>query len=361
MKAFQKIVVIGFFVSLTSPHHAQTENDLHQAVVDVHEKQQNVGVATVIRHRETIFFSDYIGLADVEHQVPVGPETQFGVASITKLFTAVALLKLHADGKIALDAPVRTYFPEFPQKSEKEITIRMLATHRSGIPHPTNRTPQLFATHYESAIEATEVFKNDTLLFEPGTERRYSSSNYNLIAAIIERITGKLFTHVVKETIFEPLDLHNTSFDHVLRPIPNRARRYSFYHPWTYAESDTLYRVPTWDYSFNTGGGNILSTPDDIAKFGAALWEPGFLPEEQLKILYTKPWFGEPYTNGMFIYATGANPGVQAGLTIYPEEKVASVVLSNTWGKGSRSAEMTRLANVLSLKCIENHDPHAGQ
>lgn len=357
MKAVRIFLITGFILSAVSSNYAQIKDDLHQTILEVHEKQQNVGLAAVIFRGGDIFFSDYLGFADIEHQVPVSNQTKFGVASITKLFTAVTLLKLHGDGKIDLDAPVQKYIPEFPRKSDKDITIRMLATHQSGIPHPQKRTPTLFATHYERAVKAIEVFIDDTLLFEPGSQTKYSSSNYNLLAAVVERVTGKLFTEVVKEMIFIPLNLINTSFDNVMRPISNRARRYSFYHPWTYAESDTLYRVPTWDYSFNMGGGNIISTANDIAKFGSALWKSDFLPEEQLRLLYTKPWFGEPYKDGMFIYVTGSNPGVQAGLTIYPEEKIVTVVLSNTWGKGSRSAEMVKLASVLSLKCLADNQP----
>lgn len=354
MKIIKIFLTVGLTASLISSNHAQTEECLHETILEVHEKQQNVGLAVVMLREGNIFFSNYLGLADFEHKAPVNAETKFGVASITKLFTAVTLLRLHAASKIDLDASVQKYIPEFPKKSDKDITIRMLATHQSGIPHPRDRTPTLFATHYKSAVEAIEIFEDDTLLFEPGSKTKYSSSNYNLIAAVIERATGKLFTEVVKEMIFDPLNLTHTTFDDVLRPISNRSRRYSFYHPWTYQESDTLYRVPTWDYSFNMGGGNIISTASDIAMFGAALYEPGFLPEEQWQLLYTKPWFGEPYKNGMFIYVTGANPGVQAGLTIYPEEKIATVVLSNTWGKGSRSAEMVALAKVLTSNCLED-------
>ncbi len=138
----------------------QTKESLHQTILEVHEKQENVGLAAVILREGNIFFSDYIGFADFEHKVPVNSETKFGVASVTKLFTAVTLLKLHAEGKIDLDAPVQKYMPEFPKKSDKNITIRMLATHQAGIPHPTKRTPTLFATHYKSAIDAIEVWRN---------------------------------------------------------------------------------------------------------------------------------------------------------------------------------------------------------
>ena len=88
-----------------------------------------------------------LGKANLEHDVPVGPETRFGIASITKLYTAATLLRLHHRNEIDLESVVQNYVPEFPVKPRGDITIRMLATHRSGIPHPRDRTPKLFATH----------------------------------------------------------------------------------------------------------------------------------------------------------------------------------------------------------------------
>lgn len=328
---------------------------LDEAVLEIHNKQQNVGVAATLYGEEGLIYDGHFGLSDLEHQVEIGPETRFGIASITKLFTAVALLKLHVEGKVDLDAPVQRYVPEFPEKNKGTITLRLLATHQSGIPHPSDRTPELFATHFESSIDALEVFRDDTLMFTPGSQRGYSSSNYNLLAAVIEKVSGRTFTEAMQELIFDPLELSNTKFDDVLRPLPSRARRYSFYHPWTYVESDTLYRVPTWDYSFNPGGGNIVSTAGDVAKFGSALWSPGFLPEQQWDLLYMDSWFGfqPPMGGPMILYATGSNPGVQAGITVHPDTKLAAAVISNTWGKGARSAEMVQLANRLLVLCRE--------
>jgi serine beta-lactamase-like protein LACTB, mitochondrial len=332
-----------------------TDADLRQVIAEIHEKQRNVGLSAVIHQGGELVFSEHLGQADLEHDVEVGAHTHFGIASITKLFTAVTLLKLQTSGLIDLDAPIQKYVKSFPKKPEGEITVRMLVTHRSGIPHPqASRTPQLFATHYETATEALEVFDGDSLVAVPGSEQVYSSSNYNLLAAIIEQVAEQAFTNVVQREIFDSLNLSNTSFDHVLRPLPHRARRYSFYHPWTYEESQELFLVPLWDYSFNTGGGNIISTAADVAKFGAALTKPGILPSEELDLLYSEAWFGEHDDQGrQYIHITGANPGVQAGLTIYPDWEIAAVILSNTWGIGSRSGEMVNLAHQLAQMCID--------
>jgi len=330
-----------------------SDAELQSAINEIHSKQNNVGVAATIVRGEQVVFAEHLGLADVEFGVEVDHNTRFGIASITKLYAAVALLQLRADRRLELSDTVQKHYPDFPQKPEGEITLEMLALHESGIPHPQSvRTPKLFSTHFDNATEAVSVFANVDLLFEPGTDAKYSSSNYNLIAAVIEQLTGQNFKDVIAAQIFEPLNLTATGFDNVLRPLPFRARRYSYYHPWTYAESDELFLVPVWDYSFNTGGGNIVATATDVAQFGAALSEPGLLPEAELKLLQSAEWFGDIDDNGqIFMYASGANPGVQAGLAIIPESGIAAAILSNTWGLGSRSGEMTQLALRLARLC----------
>lgn len=358
MRVWLLVIVVSHFAGFPQANAAEpgcraSDTVLRSKISEIHTKQRNVGLAAAIVRGENVVFADYLGLADVEFGVAVDANTRFGIASITKLYTAVTLLQLRADGRLELSDTVQKHYPDFPQKPEGEITLEMLATHKSGIPHPQSvRTPKLFATHFETATDAVDIFAADTLLFTPGSDAKYSSSNYNLIAAITEQITGQNFKNVVAAGVFDLLKLTETRFDNALRPLPFRARRYSYYRPWTYAESDELFLVPVWDYSFNTGGGNIVATAADVARFGAALTQPGLLPAEELKLLRSTEWFGDIDDNGQqFIFASGANPGVQAGLAIIPESGIAAVVLSNTWGLGSRSGEMTQLALHLARLC----------
>ena len=327
---------------------------ISERIFEVHEKQQNVGVSVAISKNGNIIYDRQIGMADLEHSVKVSDSTRFGVASITKLVTAIAVLELANMNKLDLDLPIQTYVPTYPQKADGEITLRMLLTHTSGIPHPMNRTPELFATHFETATDAVAFFADDELLFAPGSDSKYSSTNYNLLAAAIEGVTGEAFNDYITREIFDHLGLMNTSFDNVLRTSHNRTERYSFYHPRTYAESTELYLVPKWDYSFNPGGGNIISTPFDLVSFAEAIMQPGYLSEKSYEYLYSEELFGSvDSAAGSYISVTGANPGLQAGLAVFPEQKIAVAVLSNTWGLGSRSAEMVLLAKEIALLVIK--------
>lgn len=105
------------------------------------------------------------------------------------------------------------------------------------------------------------------------------------------------------------------------------------------------------DYSFNAGGGNLISTAADLTAFGQALIEPGFLTAEALALLYSDAWFGASTTQTRMIVATGSNPGVQAALAVDSERHISTAVLANTWGVGSRSAEMVMLARKLTDIC----------
>ncbi len=337
---------------------------LQAAVRQVHEKQRNVGVSVAAMRGGRLVFSYQLGLADLEDDVPVTRETVFGISSVTKAFTGITLLRLAERGTIDLDARVQRYVPSFPEKPEGPITLRDLLAHVSGLPHPTERTPALFATRYATATDAVTYIRDVKLVAPPRTKYVYSSSNYNLIAAAIEGATGRPFTSVVQDEIIAPLRLEHTRFDDALRPIPHLARRYSFYHPWTYEESDSLFVVPRWDYSFNVGGGGLLSTAEDLVRFGSALLHPGLLSPESLKRLQTRTKIGDVESAWSFgfivapptaakrrLSISGSNPGVQASLALWPDDDLAVAVVANTWGVGSRSGEMVDLVDVIAKAC----------
>jgi CubicO group peptidase (beta-lactamase class C family) len=273
------------------------------------------------------------------------------------------------EGIVRLDDPVRKFVEEFPP-SEPPLTIRHLVTHTSGLPHPQReRTPQLYATHYDDVVDAMEVFRDVRRLGDPGSVFRYSSSNYNLLAIVIQRAADRKFQEYVRATLFDPLDMSETAFDDVRHVMPNRTRRYAYLDPWTYRRSVELQRIPgRWDYSFNTGGGNVISTALDLVKLGNAFVTPGVFSRAALDSVYHPISTGgpdSPWSYGWFagedhgrrrIHMTGANPGVQAGLVVYPDDEVVVAVLSNAWGHDARSAEMVNVRRFAAM-CMGWPDP----
>lgn len=324
------------------------------AIAAVHAKQHNVGVQTAILFDGRIVFSQGLGLADRERHIPVTRTTRFPLASLTKAYTGVAVLKAAATGKLLLDEPIQKYVPEFPVKPELTITPRRLAAHRTGIHHWGKEREALYARHFDRLVDIVRLFKDDPLLPKAGLEYQYSSYGYNLLGLALERATGVEFTRYVRQTVLQPLKLTNTRFDDARKSLAGEAKLYSFFDLKTYAEIPNTepLNIPLRDYSHNMAGGNMSSTAEDAVKFGAALLKPGFLTPEEYKMLFTQPSFeGGPSSMsfGFFVSdpgseprlsMSGANQGVQSGLMVYPSRKLAVAVMSNTWGRDSRSAEM---------------------
>jgi len=308
---------------------------LSDALADIQRRQRNIGLSALVMLDGETVMAENLGYADLENRVPVTNETRFGVASITKAFTGLALLKLHEAGRIDLDAPIQRYVPAFPVKQGGVITPRLLAAHLAGIRH---WGPE----------------RNDTLIAPPGTKESYSSYGYNLIAAAIQSASGTKFQDYVNREIIAPLKLSNTGFDDVRRVLPHRARRYSYFDPWTFAvDSNAVYRVPDWDYSHNIAGGNMYSTTADLARLGRAIEKPGLVSKQSLELLYRRPRVGTVQASMSFgFYVSdstaphrllnigGSNAGLQAALFVYPDEDLVIVVLANAWGIGSNSGEM---------------------
>jgi serine beta-lactamase-like protein LACTB len=327
---------------------------VRRAALITHDKQRNVGLSIAVSQRGRVVFSEGLGFADLEDSVRVTPRTRFTVASITKAFTGVALLKAVEAGLIDLDAPIQRYVPSFPTKPGVPITPRLLAAHLGGIRHwRAERTPELYARHFDDIDQILPLFAADSLVVAPATRYSYSSYGYNLLGAALQAATKQPYQRYVAEQIFAPLALHATQFDDVRQVIAHRARHYSYFDLTSFARLTAPVRVPDWDYSHNMAAGDILTTPEDLVRFGGALLRPGFLSAGSWRVLTTRPRIGEatsPMASGLFIgdtttgprrlYINGSNAGVQAGLYIFPDAELVIAIISNAWGIGSNSAEM---------------------
>jgi CubicO group peptidase (beta-lactamase class C family) len=311
-------------------------------------------MSVAVSHAGRIVFSEGFGMADLEGGVPASPKTRYPIASITKAFTGVATLKAVERGELDLDAPIQKYVPDFPRKPGPEITPRLLAAHLAGIRHwADERTPALYARHIDDVRDILPLFAADTLVAPPGTRYSYSSHGYNLLGAALQAASHTRYQDAVMRDIMTPLAMASTQFDDIRRIIPLRSRKYSFYDLVTFADLTEPVRVPDWDYSHNMAGGNIITTADDLVRFGDALTTPGLLTPASLALLYRRPRVGaveSPMSFGWFvtdtagsprrIHINGSNAGVQAGLFVFPDERLVIALASNTWGKGSRSGEL---------------------
>ena len=236
------------------------------------------GMSAAVGKGSEILWSEGFGFSDLTHDVRVTPSTKFRIGSVSKPFTAAAVAHLVEGGALDLDAPVRTYVPSFPAK-RWPVTTRQLAGHIGGIRHYRGMENFSMAA-YPTVLSGLEIFDDDSLISEPGTEYSYSSYAWNLISAVVEAASGTPFLEYMDRVVFEPLGMTNTMADEVRPVIPHRTRFY------VRTEDGDVVNAPYVDNSYKWAGGGFLSTPEDMLRFAHAHQAPGYLQAETLETLF---------------------------------------------------------------------------
>jgi serine beta-lactamase-like protein LACTB, mitochondrial len=291
---------------------------------------------TVIRDGNTVW-SEGFGWADLEQRVAVTPLTRFRIGSVSKSLTSIALGLLVQEGKLDLDAPIQRYVPSFPVK-RSPITARELAGHTAGIRHYRG-DEMMIQRHFASVIEALDIFRDDTLLFTPGTRFSYSSYGFNLLSAAIERAAGEPFVEFMARRVIEPLGLRHTVAEFTDSLIPFRAHFYTRADP-----GNGIINAPFVDNSYKWAGGGFLSTTEDLARVGQLLLDGSLLEPKTRQLLWTSQrltdgketgygmgWFVDHDSAGRRrVYHSGGSVGGTAYLLIYPDQKLVLALLVNS-------------------------------
>ena len=238
------------------------------------------GISLGVAFENRLVWTQGFGFADIENQVPMSPRSRLRVGSIANVMTAAALARLHEKGAIDLDANVSSLVPVWPKKAWP-ISLRQLAGHQAGVRH--YKDGEFFLNRrYASVTEGLEIFKDDPLLFEPGSAISYSSYGWNLISAAIETAADRDFLQFMRSEVFLPLTLEDTVADRKGARIANRAALYAL------DELGRLVAAPEVDNSYNWAGGGFLSSAGDLASFALAHARPGYLKAETLDLLFTR-------------------------------------------------------------------------
>lgn len=314
------------------------------------------GLAIAVALDGKIVYAEGFGYADLEQRVPAWPTTKFRIGSVSKPLTAAALMKMVEAGKLDLDAPIQRYVPSFPDKGAA-ITPRLLAGHLGGIRHYQGEEFYI-QKHYSNVLEGLKVFENDPLVAPPGTKFNYSSYGFNLLSAAIEAVCGESFLDCMQDQVFTPLNLRNTVPDQNRPIVEQRSRFYS-------REPDgSLDNSPYVDNSYKWAGGGFLSGAEDLARFGSALLQPGYLKAESLKLLFTSQktndgsetgygmgWGIRKSAGGQTIYEhSGGSVGGSCQLIVYPETRVVVVLLTNLDGAPWKIADVESIAEPFAKK-----------
>ena len=236
--------------------------------------QQPGGVVLVTRGDEVLLRRAY-GLADIENGVAMRPDAALRLASVTKPFTAAAVLQLAQAGKLSLDATLASLDPALDGPMAK-VTVRQLLTHTSGIKNISSIAASRAARREEAdAIGLIGYFKDLPLEFAPGTRFRYSNSNYIVLTHLIRRVSGQSYADYMQQAIFRPLRMRHTRHDDHLAVIAGRAHGYR-------RVRGELQNADFISMSQPQGAGGLVSTADDLAIWHRALRDGTLLPASVL-------------------------------------------------------------------------------
>ena len=278
------------------------------------------------------------GMANVEKKLPVTADTRFQIASISKWLSSVAVLRLVDQGKMDLDAPVKTYLPELPPHTGA-ITVRQLLSNSAGIPNGVMQeykknaaVADLQLTH----LEASQRFATGALLFKPGSSWEYSPTTWVLVAALVERVTGKSYAQSMQELVFIPAGLTSTAVPAMsFRDLPGAALAYKA------APSTELNMAP--HIVFVAASGTLYSTAADLATIARVVYDTPLLSEGSRTELSRIVVPSENYALGGRVlkkqlggrertvaWQTGAVAGSKTLLAYVPGEGKTVVILNNT-------------------------------
>lgn len=242
------------------------------------------GISAAVSMQGQIVFSGGTGLADIQAGLAQTGTTVHNIGSISKVLAAVAVMQLVEQGKVRLDAEIQEYAPWFPRKAQP-VTVRHLLTHTSGIRHyragEFGPADVMSFRKYDSFEESTRFWRDEALLFVPGTHFLYSSYGSNLMHAIVESASGKPFEEYMQERVWGPARMVNTRFDIPARIVARRGRGYV-----RNGKTGVLENAPDEDVSYKYAGGGMLSTDEDLCRFGHALNVGLLLRRETLAEMY---------------------------------------------------------------------------
>lgn len=318
----------------SSPLEASPAAEIQMYLDSVYDRHQPGAAVLVIRDGRTIVREAH-GMADLELGVPLRPEHVFGIGSITKQFTAVAVLMLAEEGKLSLDDDITRFIPDYPTHGHR-ITIEDLLHHTSGIRSYTAMPEFQEMMRVDLTLDSLiAVFQHEPLDFAPRENWIYSNSGYVLLGKIIEEASGQAYADFLREHVFEPSGLESTYYGSARRIIPGRVSGYERVRDgWRNAEYVSM-TVPH-------AAGALLSTVDDLARWQDALDHGELVDPELLRRAQTSGVLTDGRATGYgygwligrafgreSIEHGGGIEGFRAYLLNIPSENLVLAVLTN--------------------------------
>jgi CubicO group peptidase (beta-lactamase class C family) len=291
--------------------------------------EQNLpGLSVAVGAGGEIVWAEGFGWADLESRAPVTPDTRFRIGTASTALTSAAVGLLLEKGRLTLDERIQTYVPEFPEK-QWPVTLRQLMGHLSGVRNDGGDEGPLLSVRCERTVDGLQYFKNSQLLFEPGTEYRYSSYGWILVSAAVEAAADEPFFTFMRKQIFEPLGMDDTRADSETEPTLDRA---TFYFPRFAADPRYgLHLMRPIDYSCYAGSSAFLSTPSDLVRFAMATNRGQLLQPATVQLFQTSQRLASGQETGYGLgwdLETVALAGKQTTLVGHDGESLGGMVAS---------------------------------
>jgi len=312
------------------------------------------GASVVVVQNGQVVVRRAYGMADLERRIAATPETDYRLASVSKQFTAMAIMLLAKEGKLRYDQPIRDFLAELPPATQA-VTVRHLLNHTSGIWDyealiPESRTAQLDDNDVLSLVAS-----KDTLSTAPGTAYCYSNSGYVLLGMIVARVSGMSFPEFVRTRVFVPLGMRS-SVAHVegVDTVPRRAYGYS-------PRSGSFVQTDQSVTSATLGDGGIYSNVDDLVRWDGALSDATIIDRASLAEATTPPvlpggpseygfgWFVDRYRGEQRWRHTGETSGFRNAILRFPEKRLSIIILTNR-SSGEPQAIAERIADRILFK-----------
>lgn len=340
---------------LLLPHLLMAQNEAKIDEILKSYAGENPGCAIAVVKNGKVMFSKTYGLANLEENIKVTSETNFRLASVTKQFTAVAILQLVEKGKLSLQTKLSECFPTLPAYARK-INVKQLLNHTSGI---LDYDEEIDESGLKEQLSDADVLKScmafQSTYFEPGTAYRYSNTAYVLLGLIIEKYSGNSYSEYLKEHIFKPLKMnHTVAYLKGVNKVDNRAYGYALKEKkWTRKDQSST--------SATLGDGGIYSNMKDLLKWDAALnrsqlltpqsWNLAFAPQrlnDGAAINYGFGWhLKKSLKNTPVVYHTGSTASFRNIIYRIPDEELTIVILSNR--NRPEETDMVQLAEQILL------------
>jgi D-alanyl-D-alanine carboxypeptidase len=309
------------------------------------------GVTVLVARGARVIVEKSYGYNDLENDVPASPRSVYEIASVTKQFTAAAIMRLVETGRLHLDDDVAPYFPRFPFGG-RHVTVRQLLAHTSGVHNyielPDRDAFLRLALSRDSLLGLIAAKPFD---FEPGTQWKYSNTGYVMLGMIVEQVTTQSYADYLEQTFFTPLGMTATRGCDQRVLIPHRARGYA-------ADSGVLVNAVNFDKSILSPAGGLCSTAHDLLTWSLALEEGRVVSPASYRLMSTETQLpnGAPRTYYGFgltltslashraVWHDGGMPGFRARVATFPDDSLTVIVLANTISSTNNQAAELELA-----------------